>query len=210
MTRASLCELVAARVLRRYDEFFIGKEGLLLLANVLVAGFEPFQKAPIEVTSTRLGAQRPNGAMPPKPRDRLLTALEVAIVSESKLFLSSTTCQKVVDAVWRGRITYTPMAWLDIVPDRYKRRAISIYDPRRAPILNQYRLIVPRTRNIIETSHFAVLFVLYVWAMYTKSRRMGPSHLDYTNQELIFSIYALGWTLDELTSVLEHGWSVRE
>jgi hypothetical protein len=33
--------------------------------------------------------------------------LEVAIISESKVFLSSSACQKVIDAVYRGRIVYT-------------------------------------------------------------------------------------------------------
>ena len=48
-SRATLCELVATRILRRYSEDNDGPEGLLLLANILVAGFEPFQNAPDEI-----------------------------------------------------------------------------------------------------------------------------------------------------------------
>ena len=44
-TRATVCELIASRVLRRFDEDHEGRQGLLLIANVLVAGFEPFQNA---------------------------------------------------------------------------------------------------------------------------------------------------------------------
>ncbi|KAF2157558.1 receptor-activated Ca2+-permeable cation channel [Myriangium duriaei CBS 260.36] len=209
ITRANLCEIVAARILRRYDEDHTGRSGLLMLANVLVAGFEPFQNAPssvvLEKEHSRWGIAE---SWFQANRKRMLTALEVAIVSESKLFLATTACQKVVDAVWRGRITYTPTAWLDLVPDRYKHRGISLYDPRRAPYLNQYRLIVPRTRNIIETTQFIILFVLYILTMTSKAHTIGPSHLNFTAQELLFAIYGMGWCLDEFASVLEHGWSV--
>jgi acyl-CoA dehydrogenase len=87
-SRATLCELVATRILRRFGEDNPGKDGLILLANILVAGFEPFQNAPESIlrhAEDKLGwiYQRP------------LPALEVAILTESKHFLSSTTCQKV-------------------------------------------------------------------------------------------------------------------
>lgn len=205
MTRANLCEILASRILRRFDEDHTGREGLLLLANILVAGFEPFQNAPPEVV---LEKSPHSFAEHFVKRDRKLTALEVAIISESKTFLATTACQKVVDAVWRGRITYTPTAWLDLVPDRYKQRAISLYDPRRAPILNQYRLIVPRTRNMLETVQFIILFVLYILALSNKAHTIGPQHLRFTWEELIFAVYAMGWVLDEFASVLEHGWTV--
>jgi hypothetical protein len=87
-TRATLCELVAIRILRRFGEDNPGPEGLLMLATILVAGFEPFQNAPQEV--------RDEAELSPSwDYHRTLPALEVAIVSESKHFLSSTHCQKV-------------------------------------------------------------------------------------------------------------------
>ncbi|OQO19935.1 hypothetical protein B0A51_11651 [Rachicladosporium sp. CCFEE 5018] len=209
-TRATVCELIAARVLRRLDEDHEGRQGLLLLANVLVAGFEPFQNAPPEVTrghqihlhwTIRDHFWRPDS-------ERMLTALEVAIVTESKSFLSTSACQKIVDAVYRGRITYTPTSFIDILPDHYKNRGISLYDPRKAPLLNQYRLIVPRIRNIIEGVQFAVLLVLYVLVMVNKANSYGPDHLRFTMYELVFIVYAMGWVLDEVASVFEHGWTV--
>ena len=48
LTRANLCELVAMKVLRRHDEESTGKAGLLLLAQIMVAPFQPFQGAPEE------------------------------------------------------------------------------------------------------------------------------------------------------------------
>lgn len=103
LTRANLCELVAMKMLRKYDEEMSGRPGLLLLANILVAPFQPFQNAPPEVSPKRHASRwLMQGDYQGK-----LTALEVAIISESKVFLSSSACQKIIDAVYRGRIVYT-------------------------------------------------------------------------------------------------------
>lgn len=205
LTRANLCELVAMKVLRRHDEESTGKAGLLLLAQVLVAPFQPFQGAPADrcpeehLSDLRqlTASYRGQGDYEGK-----LTALEVAIVSESKVLLSSSASQKVIDAVYRGRIVYTPTTFIDIIPDHYKHKPISLYDPRKAPLLNQYRLMVPRTRNIIEVVQFIILLALYCWCM-TERR----DHY-LTTPELIFMLYGAGWVLDELASCTEHGWEV--
>ena len=210
ITRANVCELIASRVLRRFDEDHEGHAGLLKIANILVAGFEPFQNAPPEVVrdhrtslhwSVRWKLTRPEF-------QHMLTALEVAIVSEAKSFLSTSACQKIVENVYRGRIIYTPTSFIDIIPDHYKNRGISLYDPRKAPILNQYRLIVPRTRNIIEASQFILLLILYILMMVNKAHTIGPTHLKFTVYEFVFAVYAMGWVLDEIASVFEHGWTV--
>ncbi|KAI7169840.1 receptor-activated Ca2+-permeable cation channel, partial [Hortaea werneckii] len=210
ITRANVCELIASRVLRRFDEDHEGREGLLKVANVLVAGFEPFQGAPRQVLqdtrnplhwSVRWKLARPE-------YNNMLTALEVAIVSEAKSFLASSACQRIVDNVYRGRIIYTPTSFIDILPDHYKNRGISLYDPRKAPLLNQYRLIVPRTRNWIEVGQFMLLLLLYILTMINKADTIGPSHLAFSIYELAFVTYAFGWTLDEIASILEHGWTV--
>jgi hypothetical protein len=113
-----------------------------------------------------------------------------------------------VENVYRGRIIYTPTSFIDILPDHYKNRGISLYDPRRAPYLNQYRLIVPRTRNILEVGQFVVLLVLYLLMANNREHTRGAGHLKYTLYELVFDVYAIGWVLDELASVSEHGWTV--
>ncbi len=198
LTRANLCELVAMKVLRRHDEESTGKPGLLLLARILVAPFQPFQNAPEE----RCPPRHVSGYQGQGDYEGKLTALEVAIVSESKVLLSSSASQKVIDAVYRGRIVYTPTTFIDIIPDHYKHKPISLYDPRKAPILNQYRLMVPRTRNMIEVGQFIVLLALYSWCMTVRE-----DHL-LTTAEIIFILYGGGWVLDELASCLEHGWEV--
>jgi hypothetical protein len=201
LTRAAFCELVANRVLRRFDEDNPGAKGLLLLANILVAGFEPFQNAPPEVIednehAIRWTTQRRGGY------ERKLTALEIAIISESKLFLSSTATQKVVDAIYRGLIVYTPTSFIDIIPDHYKHKAISLYDPKKEKLLNQYRLIVPRTRNIVEVVQFILLLVLYFVLMTNRNDDR------FMASEAVFCVYCSGWVLDQLASILEHGFQV--
>ncbi|CAK7271278.1 hypothetical protein SEPCBS119000_004521 [Sporothrix epigloea] len=203
-TRATLCELIAHRILRRFNEDNEGLEGLLVLSHILVAGFEPFQNAPANV---RPEADEDGGIDPAKSDTtwlyrKTLPALEVAILSEAKLFLSSTACQKVIEAIYVGRVTYTPSSLLDLIPDRYKQKPIALYDPRSASLLNQYRLIVPRTRNILEACQFTVLLGLYLLFMAERdaSRLSGL--------ELAFSIFSFGWVLDQFATILEHGWHV--
>ena len=191
LTRALLCELVAEKILRRYNEHNHGPRGLLKLANILVAGFEPFQGAPDEVTDHSKhamhywAAQQRSGKV-----ERKLTALEVAIVSASKSFLASSACQKVVDAIYRGKLVYTPSSFIDIIPDHWKKRPICLYDPRRAPLLNQYRLIVPRTRNLLEVCHFLILLGLYIGVMAGREYRKST---EYEIVEMIFGVYGAGW-----------------
>ncbi|KAI0483019.1 nonselective cation channel [Xylariaceae sp. FL0804] len=189
-TRATLCEVVATRILRRFGDDNPGSRGLLLLANILVAGFEPFQNAP---ESIRREASLGNTFN----YHRTLPALEIAILSGSKFFLSSTHCQKYV-----GQVIYTPSTFLDMIPDRYKQKPISLYQPHKEPLLNQYRLIVPRTRNALEIVQFVVLLVLYLLFMYERD----PSYLS--GFEIAFALYAFGWVLDQFATILEHGWSV--
>jgi hypothetical protein len=200
-TRAQLCEIIAMKLLRRFDEDHEGPRGLLKLANVLVAGFEPFQGAPIAITRVysqtgHWSAQRRAGY------ERKLPALELAIISECKLFLATPACQKVIDAIYQGRIVYTPSSFLDILPDHFKHKPITLYDPREAPLLDQYRLVVPRTRNMIEVGQFIILLTLYVLVM----RNRNDYFFD--GWEVAFTIFAFGWVLEQFATILEHGWTV--
>ncbi|OAQ72219.1 nonselective cation channel [Pochonia chlamydosporia 170] len=194
-TRATLCELIATRILRRFGEDHEGTDGLLLLAHVLVAGFEPFQNAPDHI---REEAE----AKTSWTYHRTLPALEVAILTESKHFLSSSTCHNIITAIYEGRIIYTPSTFWDIIPDHYKLKPISLYDPRESPLLNQYRLIVPRNRNILESIQFAILLGLYIGVMLAREKS------KLTGLEAAFAIYAFGWGLDQFATILAHGWGV--
>ncbi|KJK79968.1 hypothetical protein H634G_04207 [Metarhizium anisopliae BRIP 53293] len=197
--RAILCELVATRVIRRFHEDNPGNEGLLLLAQILVEGFDPFDGAPYEVEREgrylQWPIQRRGG------HERKLTALELAILSESKAFISSAACQRLVEAVHMGKVVYTPLSFMDILPDHYKHRPIQLYDPRESRILNHRRLIVPRIRALIEMVQFMVLVLLYVMTM---TNQQAAS----SQWELAFAVYTAGWVLQEFASVIEHGWEL--
>ena len=198
-TRAHLCELAAVKMLRRFDEHHPGRDGLLLLAHILVAGFEPFQNAPKEIQRVHSYATSSN-VVKRGQRIGKSTVLEIAIISESKIFLSAPACQKVMDAIYVGRVVYTPSSFVDIIPDHYKYKPITLYYPKKAPVLNQYRLMVPRTRNALDICQFLTLLTLYILAMEHRD------HDEYTKSELVYGIYATGWALDEFASILEHGW----
>ncbi|KAK0705936.1 hypothetical protein B0T26DRAFT_439097 [Lasiosphaeria miniovina] len=205
IARATLCELVAARILRRFHEDHPRRPGLLLLANVLVSGFDPFDAAPDEVRRRGRSPQWP--AQERGGRERKLTALELAILSESKILVASLACQRVVDAVYRGLVVYTPVSLVDILPDHYKHHPVSLYDPRRASILNHRRLIVPRLRNLIELWHFAVLLTLYALTMiHCNGNTHGTRKLGI--YEAAFSIFTAGWVLEQFAAIIEHGWEV--
>ena len=200
-SRGILCELLAQRILRRFNEDYRGVRGLLVLANILVSGFDTFQNAPTAIAEEHSRAFRwiDEGKM---ASERKLTALEIAIISDSKNFLCSRQCQRVVEAIYQGKIVYTPTSFVDILPDRYKRKSIGLYNPRDSPLLDQYRLMVPRTRYYLEIFHFVVLVALYILQMET--RRNG----HFTWQETLFCVYTFGWMLDQCATILEHGWSV--
>jgi len=205
-TRAVLCEILASRVLRRFEEDNPGRKGLLLLANVLISGFEPFQNAPAEVLQgadpARSWIRRSRIRRSRDDYKKKAPALEVAIISESKMLLGSSACSRVVDAIYTGRLIYTPYSFIDILPDHYKHKPISLYNPGKAPLLNQYRLIVPRISNILDIAQFVVLLVLYVIVM------ADERYATFTGPEICFIVYALGWSLHEFATILEHGWQV--
>src|SRR3954453_11576454 len=59
IARATVCELVAARILRRFHEENPGRPGLLILANILVSGFDAFDAAPEPVRRQSRAQQWP-------------------------------------------------------------------------------------------------------------------------------------------------------
>lgn len=201
-TRALLCEVLASKLMRQLDEDHAGDDGLSLLAHVLVAGFAPSQNGPSDTTPihARSGIKpaRNNG----KTSVNQSTALEIAIISDSKLFLSTPATQKVVDSIYTGRAVFTPTSFVDIFPDHLNKKPVRLYDPRTAPLLNQHRLSVPRTRNVLEILHFIILLALYLLVMTHRTAH----HLS--TREVIFCIYTIGWILDQLASILEHGWTI--
>ena len=64
-------------------------------------------------------------------------------MSEAKIFIKSSPCQKVIDAIWNGKCVYTAESSHSLLSDTYKRAPIHYYDPRKAPLLDHYRSAPP-------------------------------------------------------------------
>ncbi|KAH8919062.1 hypothetical protein BT69DRAFT_1337623 [Atractiella rhizophila] len=209
-TRADLCEILATRILRSaFPPLHVASsmknirstppdddETTYRLAKVLCANFSPFQGAPEPVLKKFAEMDR---AVTPTGN-----ALEMAIISEAKQFIRSAACQKTVEDMWNGRIMYTPSAFYDFLPDHYKRREIMLYRPGKSPVLDQYRLLVPKYRARLEFAHFLVLFASYFLCLYTfdaTQHHMNP-------WEIWFMVFALGFSLDKFATGLAHGYTV--
>ncbi|KAL7421096.1 hypothetical protein Q5752_003980 [Cryptotrichosporon argae] len=190
LARATLCEILAIRVLREWSE------RSLPLATVLLTPWAMFQGASDDVVEH---------AKEDGDGDILMqsgTALEMAIISSSKRFIRSPSCQKVIEGIWSGRIIYTASNAHAFIVDNYKKRPIQMYNPHKAPVLDHYRLKVPRVRSFIEYGNFVILFMLYVIAI-------EGLETDVINwREICFIIYALAFSLDKLAAVREHGLKV--
>lgn len=94
----------------------------------------------------------------------------MAIVSEAKRFIRAVPTQKVIMDIWRGKIVYSSMSFRYLIKDQYKRRPIMKYDVRTAPLLDHYRLRVPRIRAALEWTHFAILFLSYLVVIKTMQK----------------------------------------
>ncbi|KIM89733.1 hypothetical protein PILCRDRAFT_812533 [Piloderma croceum F 1598] len=105
-----------------------------------------------------------------------------------------------------GSIVYAATSFFDILPDHYKRKQIALYNPREAPILDHYRLKVPRVRQALETIYFLVLFASFFVVL--QQRRNLSSDAPVSKAEIWLILYGLGLTLDKIASILEHGWTV--
>ena len=90
------------------------------------------------------------------------------IICNAKRLLGAMPCQRVLEAIWAGDIIYSPTSFIDLLPDLYKKKPISLYDPAHAPLLNHHRLIVPRIRAGLEYCQFIILFASYLAVVSSK------------------------------------------
>ena len=87
-TRASLCEILAIRILREYGD------NLLDLALAITTSWSVYSGAEPDLLAR---AREDRDDM----EDRIGNAIEMAILSNAKRFIKSDPCQKVIDAIWR-------------------------------------------------------------------------------------------------------------
>ncbi|KAI0629114.1 hypothetical protein C8Q77DRAFT_1161302 [Trametes polyzona] len=186
-TRADLCEILATRALREHAE------NMLELALALTTSWSVYAGAP-NVLMERAREENDDDL-----EDRVGNAIEMAILGQAKRFIKSSPCQKVIDGIWSGKIVYQASSSRSILSDTYKRNPIHFYDPHKAPLLDHYRLKVPAIRSVLEYMNFLILFVLFVFALeYSELNRLNIA-------EVIFMVYALGFTLEKVAAMQEHG-----
>ncbi|KAG8691753.1 hypothetical protein FRC11_010624 [Ceratobasidium sp. 423] len=187
-TRAALCEILAIRSLRDHAD------STLELATACTTPWPIFAGAPADV---RDFADKNGDEF--DIRERVGNAIEMAIVGNAKRFIKSSACQTVIDAIYWGRIVYQASSDHSILADTYKLKPIHFYNPHRAPLLNHYRLKVPVIRGVLEYINFVVLFVLFVVALELNEK----STINVT--EGLFMIYGLGFVVEKLAAMQEHG-----
>ncbi|KAJ6518806.1 receptor-activated Ca2+-permeable cation channel [Mycena sanguinolenta] len=187
-SRATLCEILAIRTLRDYGSSMMDLTTILTTSWPVYSGAEPEVLAHGRREFADFDEE-----------ERVGNAIEMAIVGKAKNFIKSTSCQKVIDGIWSGRYVYQAESNHSILSDTYKRTPIHFYDPHKAPLLDHYRLKVPAIRSVLEYFNFLILFVLFVIAMeFNELERINFS-------EALFMIYALGFTLEKVAAMQEHG-----
>ncbi|KAF5383692.1 hypothetical protein D9615_003626 [Tricholomella constricta] len=205
-SRAALCEILAIRTFRDYGN------SMLNLTLTLTTTWSVYNGAdPHIIRQAR--AERDDDL-----EDRVGNAIEMAILGKSKRFIKSSSCQKVINAIWTGKCVYQAESSHSILSDTYKRTPIHFYDPHKAPLLDHYRfahlytivahtlidsssdrLKVPAIRSVLEYSNFVILFLLFIVAVEVSER-------DTLNTpEIVFMIYSLGFTLEKVAAMQEHG-----
>ncbi|KAI0741592.1 hypothetical protein C8Q80DRAFT_1109906 [Daedaleopsis nitida] len=186
-TRADLCEILAIRALREHAH------NMLELALVLTTTWSVYSGAPSGLL------ERAREEYDDNMEDRVGNAIEMAILSQSRRFIKSSPCQKVIDGIWIGKIVYQAESTRSILSDTYKRNPIHFYDPHKAPLLDHYRLKVPAIRSVLEYVNFITLFIMFICAIeFSEVERINLA-------EVVFMIYALGFTLEKVAAMQEHG-----
>ncbi|SCZ90890.1 BZ3500_MvSof-1268-A1-R1_Chr1-3g02353 [Microbotryum saponariae] len=222
ITRANMCETLAIRALRREGQKAEagsdkpGNDSLLAMSKSLVGGLHAFQGASAEVrkgtlTTVMERVKQKEGFVKAHVVEGVgkTTALELAILGKARNFIKSQATQRVISSIWEGRVTYSSSSFIDILPDRWKVQKISLYNLDKAPVLDHYRLRVPKYRSLIDFSAFVVLFVSFIAVIMDRQNRHETLPVSKLSiHEKWFFLYALGFSLDKLASVAEHGFSI--
>ncbi|PFH52912.1 hypothetical protein AMATHDRAFT_138783 [Amanita thiersii Skay4041] len=191
-TRAMLCEILAMKLLTHFASNDIH------LVAVLTTCWNPLAGAPFNVideVKTAIGGSDDDLNSPQ-------SALEMAISTKAKSFLSSPLCQRVVNQIYSGSVVFSLAATRSVLADNYKPRSITLYNPRHAPFLDHYRLRVPKYGAILEFLNFALLLITFVLCLFNRDvNRLNT-------WEVVFIIFAAAFTLDEYTASNEHGWII--
>ncbi|KAG6896343.1 hypothetical protein C0992_008866 [Termitomyces sp. T32_za158] len=151
-SRAFLCEILAIRIFCDYGNSDMYGDSMLALGRALTTTWPVYNGAD------------PNVLEQARMKDlveRVGNAIEMAILSKSKRFIESPSCQKIINAIWT--------------------------------------LKVPAIRSVLEYFNFVILFILFIIAVEVNERdKLGIP-------ETLFMIYSLGFTLEKVAAMEEHG-----
>ncbi|KAF8529803.1 hypothetical protein JB92DRAFT_2859750 [Gautieria morchelliformis] len=191
-SRAMMCELLAMKFMRHFSNH-------IELVAILTHSWSPLAGAPHQVVSDiQNGLSRDHGY----GLDESTSALEMAISTNSKTFLSAPLTQSVVNDIYSGRVVFSTASRHSLVADNYKQRQIEFYDCRTAPLLDHYRLRVPRYQAILEMANFAILCVFFTLCLAKKDLH------EVTIYEKVFMMFGLAFVLAEYTATRENGWRI--
>ncbi|TFK21168.1 receptor-activated Ca2+-permeable cation channel [Coprinopsis marcescibilis] len=191
-SRANLCEILSVKLLNRFATHYIQ------LVAVLTTSWSPLAGATPEFIENI----KQNMNADDDDIDNVHNAIEMAITTEAKELLASPITQRVVNDIYAGRVVFTVTANRSLIADNYKQRAIEIYDPKRTPFLDHYRLRVPQYDSYLEFINFAILLLTFLFCLsYQDKSRM-------TTWEYAFIVFAAAFTLEEYTASTGHGWII--
>ncbi|CAL1716889.1 unnamed protein product [Somion occarium] len=189
LSRAHLCELMAMKLLGHFSS------NQMRLIATLTASWSPLAGAPPEIIAeVRELVSNEESLSEPQ------CALEMAIATESKRFLSSPVVQTIVNDIYAGHVVFSMTSNRSVLADNYKPRFIEVYDVHKAPFLDHYRLRVPKYGAILEFLNFAALLMLFLLCL-ANLTRMTPF-------EILFIVFASAFALEEYTASKEHGWGI--
>lgn len=138
--------MLAIKLLRHQAAVVKGTgQGLLAMARALVGGFHAFQGAS-ETVLERIRQREGYGSRVAAEGMGRTNALELAILGRARTFIKSQATQRVISAIWDGRITYSSSSFIDILGDKWKSKQIELYDVHKTPLLDHYRLRVRESR----------------------------------------------------------------
>nr|XP_018263732.1 nonselective cation channel [Kwoniella dejecticola CBS 10117]OBR85890.1 nonselective cation channel [Kwoniella dejecticola CBS 10117] len=191
-TRAAFCELLAIKILRTFPH----PEDPALLVSELVRGYCAFDGAPEEVWQS-MGDDRED------IEEMSGSALELAIVSTSKRFLSLPLIQHLINLIYKGQLIYSPVSTRSLISDSYisERTQVYVYNPYEAGWLDHQRLKVPKWRKTMEAGSFVILLLLFVSTLAAKDLH----HVQAI--EIIYIVFSFGFILEEFAASKEHGWA---
>lgn len=189
-SRASLCELLAVKLISRFASNYMQLVAVLTTSWCPLAGAS---SATVEEVKYAISGH---------DLETSHTALEMAICTSSKAFLATPVVQKLVNDIYSGNVVFSLPSTRSILADNYNPCPIQMYDVNKAPFLNHYRLRVPRYGAIFEYLNFAILLITFILCVANQDR----SQLTFL--ELVFMVIAMAHVLEEYTAATEHGWYI--